>query len=762
MSTTFNYGFTLDNGTCIVHGEGVNVKSSFPPELDIPGVMHVFNVGNASDPTTPAFKGSFGVLPFDVATRMPRHVHLSTEPTGKRLLVEKVLVMNGVALVELAGDIYVIPPMTLVIIAAGVPHTWTACPPGLNMQRVLGLEEEVVSEGHFIAVYEHEDDTAFCPTAQVTPLRHADDPVVRPSPRISHGTSQDDTGEPETGDSDALKVRSLSSLFEAFLNQNNSSNAKQRGLFLLGEPSPLTYALSEFPEHLRPQMHDPSGDIRGSSTLQVIRQGVHPSHLKVADIAYLDAKGAFTSPTISTLDALISVFLERFDPFYSIVDTVELEKVYQDRKLPWLLQHAICFIGTTFCDMSVIHRTDFDSRLSARRHYYEKAKALFDIGYETSKIILLQTALMLSFWGPQTGAYWNPCSWIEFGVTIAVSLGLHRSASSSNTPTNSKGLLRRLWWTLAGRDTHCSVLLGRPFRINLTQCDVEMLNENDFNQNFQVGSFYQIHVAKLSLIIRDIVHRRFGPGEYHISPDDAHTRLDSWYSTLNTSLNRWEAGSPPFQCSTALEILYHYSLLLLFIRTLSTPQQRDHHCQQFGGDIQVQLVDQAAKKISSKAVTLMTEGAVCALPHEVFPGFFLAAIVLYRQKRQKSGAEAQLAHATFDHCRIVLNETRESWDLGRWAMHTFEFLRTNCKDDHSQLPGIPTSPRSISVVPQPNEVTALDLGASQIETAINPTWGDFPDQHVPGSMEDLLYMPDLFSNGEGGNLFFDYNMSQNG
>lgn len=43
MAATYEYGFVLENGTRIVHGEGSIVKSAFPPEMKLPGTMHVFS-----------------------------------------------------------------------------------------------------------------------------------------------------------------------------------------------------------------------------------------------------------------------------------------------------------------------------------------------------------------------------------------------------------------------------------------------------------------------------------------------------------------------------------------------------------------------------------------------------------------------------------------------------------------------------------------------------------------------------------------------
>lgn len=81
------------------------------------------------------------------------------------------MVMEGVAVAELGGEFYVLPPHTLVLIGAGVPHTWTACPPGIDFGALgFSTEEKVVSKGKFVAVFEYEAPTSFFPTAQTNTL----------------------------------------------------------------------------------------------------------------------------------------------------------------------------------------------------------------------------------------------------------------------------------------------------------------------------------------------------------------------------------------------------------------------------------------------------------------------------------------------------------------------------------------------------------------------------------------------------------------
>ncbi|KAK7219085.1 hypothetical protein V2G26_007088 [Clonostachys chloroleuca] len=152
MASTPSYGVVLPNGSQTVHGSGVKVMDPF---IVIPVTLHELSPGHSD--RRPAFRG---------------------EKLGT-LVYERIFVIGGVALVELGGKIYVIPPQTLVTIAPGVPHTWTACPKGVNLSKNTGSNEkdEIISEGRFLMLYEYEETTGFFPTAQTETLTSVEEYV---------------------------------------------------------------------------------------------------------------------------------------------------------------------------------------------------------------------------------------------------------------------------------------------------------------------------------------------------------------------------------------------------------------------------------------------------------------------------------------------------------------------------------------------------------------------------------------------------------
>ena len=150
-------GVSLRSGCRVTHGAGAGVKQPF---ATIPLVMHELSAGGSG------FCGQFGFIPFRDDFRLPRHVHLGDDET---LVAERILVLNGVGLAELNGEILVVAPGSLVDIAPGVPHTWTACPPGVR------LPNGMVSDGSFLMIYEYAAPTGFFPIVETGTLSAAAD-----------------------------------------------------------------------------------------------------------------------------------------------------------------------------------------------------------------------------------------------------------------------------------------------------------------------------------------------------------------------------------------------------------------------------------------------------------------------------------------------------------------------------------------------------------------------------------------------------------
>lgn len=562
-------------------------------------------------------------------------------------------------------------------------------------------------------------------------------------------------------------TNSLASMFEDFLDRRGDTNDGLKcGIIFLGESSPLTFALEELTKGNLTNLHDVGFHLARQSTSEEgiagPEQNNHPSHLSRHDIAYLRSKGAFDFPRADILSALVDAFLTRFYPLYSIVNKAEFIRLYEQQKLPWILLHAVCFIGATFCDQSVIYRSDFKRRSQARQLFYDKAKVLFDVGYETNKIVLLQMVVMLTFWGPQMKNYWNPSSWVGFGVTIAESLGLHKSIGSTEMSRENKGLLRRLWWTLALRDATCAALLGRPSRINMAQCNTDMLTLEDFqleasrpqtthktHADNEVEAIYQVQIAKLSLILRQIVKSRYGHNDDSTKAEDLHARLREWQSKLPEVVDWSKQSNTTSLFAIGLKIVFHHYLILVYLdkagrSIVGSPQSYSI------ADTSSKVAKLAASAISSTALTLLTNSMISRMPHEIFPGYSIAGIVFYRHIQQREPMMAQFGRAALDNCQMVMNEARDHWDAASWMMRIFDFLLSStnkpdqpleyCEQDRDLV-----MPSNINGGAEHENARPPGTLAGTGDCILPPLNCDstrFQDMNNP--FDDFLLMPDFF------------------
>lgn len=83
----------------------------------------------------------------------------------------------------------------------------------------------------------------------------------------------------------------------------------------------------------------------------------------------------------------------------------------------------------------------------------------------------------MAFWYSDTQESAGPTHWLGIAIDLCQLMGFHRTLRlSSSTPfaTHRQSLFRRIWWSCFMRDRWLSLGLGRPPKIHLEDCDVEM------------------------------------------------------------------------------------------------------------------------------------------------------------------------------------------------------------------------------------------------------------------------------------------------
>ncbi|TKA57296.1 hypothetical protein B0A49_11919 [Cryomyces minteri] len=265
---------------------------------------------------------------------------------------------------------------------------------------------------------------------------------------------------------------------------------------------------------------------------------------------------------------------------------------------------------------------------------------------------------------------------------------IHRINTSTSMGSKRRSLLKRLFWALAVRDAYCAALLGRPFRLNIAQCDTEPLNLEDFDHDENCSNqdhteclshgHYQIQVSKLSLILRKIVEAQFGPSKNTTQAPHLHHLMDTWQSELPPSVSWWQQQSPTTDIfAMSLKIIFHQQLILIHLKKRDDAEGAASHINSLvptASTSSSQIAESAAQIISSTAFTIMANSMLGMMPHEIFSGFFVAGIVFYRGIKQPQDSPARLSRSALDNCQMVISEARERWDLATWVMRIFDFL----------------------------------------------------------------------------------------
>lgn len=184
-----------------------------------------------------------------------------------------------------------------------------------------------------------------------------------------------------------------------------------------------------------------------------------------------------------------------------------------------------------------------------KESFYERAKALFDDEIEQDKVVLAQSAILLSHWygnGDNIAVCWH---WIGTACSLCLEMGFHREPAPSQVPEPQRRLWRRVWWCCYHRDRWIALGLGRPMRINHNDCDVADLTLADLDEstisfiglsstsmaiikNFPPVAPLFLQTVSLSVCLGEIMACHFSPRRKIVSiaqSAECETDLAKWY-----------------------------------------------------------------------------------------------------------------------------------------------------------------------------------------------------------------------------------------
>lgn len=394
-----------------------------------------------------------------------------------------------------------------------------------------------------------------------------------PAPRISHLVSAAAAGEPIPNHCSG-EERSAShpahegpeSLYAKMLDAGPTNGLRDTSrpggnIMYLGETFNLTYLVQQTATGPRAgirKLHYPL-------PLDIARRAKNQNNQDETNaiVTALRAQGAFTLPLPWICRELFRVYFKYVQPHYPILDRPDFARRYADQSNPpsYLLLQSVILMAVGHCEEHILKEMGFKSRYEARLIIFKRAKALYDADYESDKVTIIQSIFLMSFWWNSPMDQKDTWHWLGAAISLAITLGMHRSTRLSDMNTRDQSLWKKIWWSLFIEDKHAAAALGRPVHIHLKDCDVEILSEIDFKeeacvdtavfgQQERVDTLYVIQLCKLSRIVEQII--------------EAHREASTDPSGLQACgdlLRAWETSLP-------LELQSHHKEFCLWTNTL--------------------------------------------------------------------------------------------------------------------------------------------------------------------------------------------------
>ncbi|KAI0478955.1 fungal-specific transcription factor domain-containing protein [Xylariaceae sp. FL0804] len=410
------------------------------------------------------------------------------------------------------------------------------------------------------------------------------------------------------------------------------------------------------------------------------------------EIDILHQRGAFLLPPRSLCDELIEAYFKWVHPVVPVINKTRFMRQYRDSKNPpsLLLLQAVLLAGSRVCHNQQLMDAN-GSTTPAALTFYKRAKALYDANYEDDRVTIVQSLLLMGwYWEGPEDVTKNVFYWSRVATIVAQGSGMHRSVEGSQLSKTDKRLWKRIWWTLFTRDRSVAVALGRPCNINLEDCDVEMLTEDDFieDEPDNASGFAPdpIHVqfflqyVKLCEIMGLVLSQQYSvasKGRRQNAIDLTHSdmALADWLQNCPKTVY-WEM--PRHHFWSALLHSTYYTALCLLHRAHMPPNSSGGP--RFPDDSSYpsrNIAFQAAGMITSIIENLSTHNELGYCPAFIVYSLFSALIMHVYQMRSPVPSIQQVTHDRIRTCMAALKEVSKVWLVGKMVYTLFESILGN-------------------------------------------------------------------------------------
>ncbi|KAL9112988.1 MAG: hypothetical protein Q9227_002853 [Pyrenula ochraceoflavens] len=444
-----------------------------------------------------------------------------------------------------------------------------------------------------------------------------------------------------------------------------------------------------------------------------------PPRLMSDDIEYLQKKGALAVPDLELRNELLRSYILYIHPYTPLLDLQDFLRAVQrtqgnEEPISLLLFQAVMFAAIAYVDINYLQRAGFESRRRARKFFFQKARLLYDFDYETDRLTLVQSLLLMTNWYETPDDQKDTWHWMGVSLSVAQTIGLHRDPSHSGMPPQRQSLWKRVWWSCFMRDRLIALGMRRPTRIKHDDCDVPMLDLGDFDLNPLSADTAQmlgdcspftdaerirelavlcIEKAKLSLCISrvlgtqySVLSHKFGgstettmmlvPKKSDCEQSkvmDCQRILDEWLEGIPSEASEIQKSMPFSQSDTVL--LVHRSLLKMIYQATSSALHRPQVLPSSPlivvspelQELSRTKVREAAEDTTSIAQYLYTMNLTRFLPTTAVT-VLLPAIIIHLLGIKSTDASARATSLQqFSVCMKILHRLREMYASADYA-----------------------------------------------------------------------------------------------
>ncbi|KAJ9492392.1 hypothetical protein VN97_g842 [Penicillium thymicola] len=346
------------------------------------------------------------------------------------------------------------------------------------------------------------------------------------------------------------------------------------------------------------------------------------------------------------------------------------------------------FIGVSLCSDTALNTTGFNNRYQAKEVFYQRAKDIYDSGWETDTVIKLQSLFLLSFWRGSPTEERDVRFWLGAAISLAQKKGMHVMSKLSFLNTKDQKLWKRIWWALYVRDQQTSAALGLPPRIRDEDCQIADLEAADFEESEPMGPPeilrtppkvhipYVIGMAQLARLLREIVCSQYLPGRSKLDNDARpilHQRLVDWESLLPEEMQfQFPMRRDAMFLVCMLHMAYNNLYILLYRSLFLQPPGQSVNPER---NVALDAATRSTRILEDMlSENLVQHGSVHLITHT-----FSALCIQTIHFGRVTGTARKLAEHRAKLCLLGLKELQKSWDLENWVLDLF----FRCLDDRT-------------------------------------------------------------------------------